>query len=251
MVSNQIQTNDYVLLKLPSGNTKLMQLRSNDVINLGKFGKFRSSDLIGKQFTIPYEITHDNCIRPLEKLDYLEEFELGADEDASNQTIVDNPNSQKLTHAEIEDMKKDQSVASSCIIQKIAENNASFDRKTEFSKAKYIKRKRNKFAKMFYPIKPTMHSMCDYYFSKNPERTKEIRVDTLSQAMSLANVQAGSKFIVVDDIGGLLVASMLERMSCKLLFVLNYSVNLVLKIRLQLTDKFWRCMTNSHQTMKS
>lgn len=39
-----------------------------------------------------------------------------------------------------------------------------------------------------------------------------MRIDTLSQLLSLANVHANSKLLVVDDTQGLLVASCLERM---------------------------------------
>lgn len=41
---------------------------------------------------------------------------------------------------------------------------------------------------------------------------RNIRIDTLSQMMSFANVHANSKFLVVDDTQGLIVAAVAERM---------------------------------------
>ena len=42
-----------------------------------------------------------------------------------------------------------------------------------------------------------------------------MRPDTLSQMMNVANVQSGSRIIVVDDTGGLILASALDRMGGK------------------------------------
>jgi tRNA (adenine-N(1)-)-methyltransferase non-catalytic subunit len=97
------------------------------------------------------------------------------------------------------------------LIKTIVENNENFVDKTEFSKAKYIKRKFRKFFKVFIPIKPTARALCDYYFSKNYEKIRELRIDTLSQMLTLANVRAGSKLLVVDDTCGLIVTAILER----------------------------------------
>lgn len=66
--------------------------------------------------------------------------------------------------------------------------------------------------KVFTPIRPTIYSITDYFFTKNPDKIKNIRVDTLSQLLSLANVRANSKLLVVDDTQGLIVSSVLERM---------------------------------------
>lgn len=66
--------------------------------------------------------------------------------------------------------------------------------------------------KTFTPVRPTISTINDYFFSKNPDKIKHMRIDTLSQLLSMANVRANSKLLVVDDTQGLVVSSCLERM---------------------------------------
>lgn len=66
--------------------------------------------------------------------------------------------------------------------------------------------------KVFTPIRPTINTITDYFFSKNPDKIRHLRVDTLSQLLCLANVHANNKMLVVDDTQGLIVTSVLERM---------------------------------------
>lgn len=70
----------------------------------------------------------------------------------------------------------------------------------------------NRFMKVFTPIRPTIYSITDYFFTKNPDKLRNIRVDTLSQLLTMANVRANAKLLVVDDTQGLIVSSCLERM---------------------------------------
>ena len=76
------------------------------------------------------------------------------DENANNQEIHDCSESQKLSSEQIEVMKKSQDVSGRVlflnltqqeIIQSIVENNVAFDKKTDFSKAKYLKKKASKY----------------------------------------------------------------------------------------------------------
>ena len=57
-----------------------------------------------------------------------------------------------------------------------------------------------------------MFNICQYLFLKDPQRIRGIRADALSQMMSFGNIRPGSRVLVVDDTGGLLVASVLDRM---------------------------------------
>ncbi|KAH6565413.1 hypothetical protein BASA60_009912 [Batrachochytrium salamandrivorans] len=202
-----IRENEWVLLKLPSGNHKIFVLKAGEKVDLGKFGSFQSDDLIGKFQLVPYEIHGSNEIRRLQNLDFLEEFDFGESlESASNVLIIDDPASQKLSQNDIEAFKQQS-------LQGIVDHSVPRSiKKTEFSKAKYIKRKQRKFSKIFTAIKPTARMFCDFYLERKPDKTREMRSDTLSQMMTLANVRAGSNFLVVDDMAGLLVGAMLERM---------------------------------------
>lgn len=69
-----------------------------------------------------------------------------------------------------------------------------------------------RFAKIVQPLYPNALNLCEYYLEKNPLKTRELRKDTLSQMMSHANIHAGGKYLVVDDVGGLIVGAILERL---------------------------------------
>lgn len=70
----------------------------------------------------------------------------------SNREIFDNGQSQKLSHEEIERMKN-QDISGGIVVKALCENNSSFAKKTDLSKLKYIKRKKDKYA-----IIPSQHT---------------------------------------------------------------------------------------------
>ncbi|KAI9303515.1 Gcd10p family-domain-containing protein [Cunninghamella echinulata] len=207
-----ITENQYVLIAMPSGNVKMLNIKADTKINLGKFGTFLSDNLIGQPFGLSYEILDSNGnIRPVKNyaLEAVEETK------ANNQTIVDERTVQALTQEEVEQLKLDSfsgKLQSEEVIQRIVDSHKEFDKKTEYSKFKYLERKKKKFMKMFTPIRPTLYSINDYFFNKNPDKIKFLRVDTLSQLLSRANVRANSKLLIVDDTQGLIVAAAAERM---------------------------------------
>ncbi|KAJ8652243.1 hypothetical protein O0I10_012151 [Lichtheimia ornata] len=207
-----VRADQYVLIQMPSGNVKIVSLKPNTQVSLGKFGTFNSDNLIDKPFGVSYEIYDDKGnIRPVRNwaLDVVEET------NANNQMIIDNAAVQKLSHQEVETLKAESlkgNLTNDEIIQKIISSHAEFDKKTEFSKAKYIERKKKKFMKVFTPVRPTLYQINELFFNKNPEKIKGLRVDTLSQILSLANVRSNSKVLVVDDTQGLIVSAVAERM---------------------------------------
>jgi len=54
--------------------------------------------------------------------------------------------------------------------------------------------------------------VCDYWFKKDQTRIRDIRVDSLSQMLNLANIRPGGRYLAVDDASGMVVAGILERM---------------------------------------
>lgn len=71
-----------------------------------------------------------------------------------------------------------------------------------------------------------MFNICEYWFSKDPQRVRGIRADTLGQMMSFANIHPGARVVVADDTGGLLVAAVLERLGGN--FFLLYLTSILL-----------------------
>ena len=70
-----------------------------------------------------------------------------------NRDMVDNNKAQKLQASEIEKMKQE-GVEGQQIIEKLIENSESFNKRTEFSKEKYLAKKRQKYkSSIFFAIK--------------------------------------------------------------------------------------------------
>ncbi|KAI8071531.1 Gcd10p family-domain-containing protein [Gongronella butleri] len=208
-----VMENQYVLIHMPSGNLKLINLHADTTIQLGKFGSFQSNNLIGQPYGLSYEIyDKKGNIRPIKN------FSLEAVEEtkANNQSIQDTSKVQTLTHAQVEQMKQDShsgELDSEDLIQRIVSSHAQFDQKTEYSKHKYIERKKKKFMKVFTPVRPTLYTITDFFFNKNPDKINYLRNDTLSQLLSRANVRANAKLLIFDDTQGLIVTAAAERMA--------------------------------------
>ncbi|KAL0094864.1 adenine(58)-N(1)-methyltransferase non-catalytic subunit TRM6 [Phycomyces blakesleeanus] len=207
-----IQAMQFVLIHMPSGNVKMVLMRPDSTVTLGKFGSFQCNNLIGQPFGLSYEIyDREGNIRPVPNwaLSSVEETA------ANNQNIVDDTSVQLLSQEEVERLKEEGmkgNMDAAEIIRKMIESHTEFDKKTEFSKAKYIQRKMMKFLKVFTPVRPTLYSITQYFFNKNPEKIRHLRIDTLSQLLNHANVRANGKILVVDDTQGLIISAVAERL---------------------------------------
>lgn len=73
----------------------------------------------------------------------------------------------------------------------------------------------SRFSKTFATIEPTMFSVCEYWYTKDQNRLRDIRADSLSQMLNLASVRPGGRYIVVDEASGILVAGVLDRLGGK------------------------------------
>ncbi|CAG8728519.1 1457_t:CDS:2, partial [Dentiscutata heterogama] len=134
----RIMDNQYVFIVLPSSNIKVVKLQKDTTVSLGKFGTFHTNDIIGKPFGHSYEIYDRDKIKVIRNVAF---YEVDLDDSgANNQKTIDDPSKQKLSYQDIEQLKKD-GMEGQDIIKKVIESHSSFDKKTEYSKAKYIKRK--------------------------------------------------------------------------------------------------------------
>jgi hypothetical protein len=86
-------------------------------------------------------------------------------------------------------------------------NNQAFSSKTRFSQEKYLRKKHQKYAKEITVLKPSLNDFCD----ANPT---EIRGDMLGSLIRFSAVRHGSHVAVVDDVAGVLTASLLL-LGCK------------------------------------
>lgn len=217
-----ITENDYAILRLPSGARKLIQMRLEGIINMGKFGSFNVEDVLGYPYGQAFEIGTENKVVPIEGLEVgitdlseLDSEELINGSSNDNRLLEDIADVQKLTVEEIEEMKSKiggNEVARE-IIQNMIKNHASFDKKTSFSQEKYLDRKHKKFLRRFAINFLSANEMLDYlYYEKEPFRIMNLSIEMVGLMMSTGNVMPGGNYLVVDETGGLIVYAMLERM---------------------------------------
>lgn len=221
---------EYVLVKLPSLGTKIVQMIPDGIINLGKFGNFEVNGVIGHPFGTAFEILEDNKVNVIKSLDEDVEEEATEEEELTkdaltqilsnsaenNQNIINiGSKIQKLSNKEIDELKESgaNSNIGQLIIQKMVEGHDGFDKKTIFSQQKYLKRKQQKFLRRFTIDYLGSSQMLQYYNDKDPNKLLDMSEETLGSLMNYSNVRPGGRYLLIDDTGGVILYSMLERMN--------------------------------------
>lgn len=89
-------------------------------------------------------------------------------EGKDNRNLNDNSSNQKLSREQIEALKND--LDGEEIIEKLIENSDTFNTKTEFSKQKYLKKKKEKYLAVFQVLQPNSRTLCDYFMQGKMKR---------------------------------------------------------------------------------
>lgn len=129
-----------------------------------------------------------------------------------NRHLVDSNTSQGLSIEELAKMRDDKNVTGAEIVDKIIQNSSTFQNKTSFSKAKYIKKKQMKYQPRCRIVKCTSASVCEALYLKDARRIMNLREDSLGQILSYSNVTAGSKVLIFDTCMGLVTGALAQRM---------------------------------------
>lgn len=127
-----------------------------------------------------------------------------------NRNLIDDNSAQKLQQKEIGDLR-DAGTSGSDIIKKLVQNSATFHTKTEFSQAKYLKRKRQKYTPRVRLIRPCAQSLLACMYAKNPQRVLSLRPDGLSMLLANANVCPCKSIMVVESTSGIVLGAVAER----------------------------------------
>lgn len=165
----------------------------------------------------------------------------------SDREIIDESARQKLTQDEIEELKRDGTGAGKDIIAKLLLSHTALDQKTSFSLAKYKLLKTKKYIRRFQVLPLDAAALGKWMVEeKDAARVLDMREEMMALVGCWANVHYGGedtflggdetvagedadkdlfediqkgvepsisgRWLVVDDTGGLLVASMAERM---------------------------------------
>ncbi|KAI7496843.1 putative eukaryotic translation initiation factor 3, gamma subunit [Hortaea werneckii] len=221
-VHSCIKPNAWLFLRLPNEMVKCIEVKPNQIIDVGKIGSFPSNFLLGRPYYYTYEIQDKRPDESYSRLRIVPPSELNAEivaeestpnesrgepatpadgnndlpasydlstDDAAatktNRLTVDDASRQALSQPEIEELKK--TAQGKEVIEKILAGHAGLDEKTIWSKAKYMLRKRNKYLKRFTVLPMDIGNLIDHILEKEPARILEMRQETLGLMMAWGN----------------------------------------------------------------
>eukprot|EP00249_Psilotum_nudum_P017530 c26374_g1_i1 orf=214-1767(-) len=127
-----------------------------------------------------------------------------------NRDLLDDNTAQKLTVEDIDQLRRE-GASGNEIVEALIANSTTFQSKTLFSQEKYKRKKQKKYAPQLVLRRPCARSVCEAYFLKAPNKIGFLRIDMLALMLSLANVGAHAEVLVMDMVGGLLIAAVAER----------------------------------------
>ena len=188
-----------------------LQLRAGTCVRLWKY-KVRTEGAIGHYYGSRFVIRGGSLeLFDPTKLEVKVEEHLTGDATNDNRDLLDAASNQKFTSGEIEELKESE-LAGEQLISEIVSGSSTFSNKSEFSQLKYISRKKAKHLPVIYIYRPSLRHLAPMHYHLRPEKIGFLRLDTISQLLSLANVRYGSRLLVVDNFGGLIIGGVLERM---------------------------------------
>ncbi|QDZ18556.1 non-catalytic subunit Trm6 of tRNA (Adenine(58)-N(1))-methyltransferase [Chloropicon primus] len=206
---------DHVVLDVNNGERLVVtHVTRKTKVKLSKRGYLNVYPLLGHAYGTIFEVSADGKhfkVGSKETLSVLNGSFNTTKTERNNANLVDDGTAQKLSHEEIEKLKSE-GISGGDLIEKLVENSATFEGKTEFSQEKYKRKKQKKHCVAFVLCRPCSQLVCEAYFKKSPQRICGLRVDTVSLLLSFANVRAHGRTLVLEESNGLVLGSVLERM---------------------------------------
>ncbi|XP_005094820.1 tRNA (adenine(58)-N(1))-methyltransferase non-catalytic subunit TRM6 [Aplysia californica] len=207
-MSSGIQEGDHVLFRRER-SSRVFHIRKNRQVYFEKT-KFSVEELIGQPYGSTFEIDRGKLI----KVETNRKLELETGEaaapSADNRNLLDLDSNQKMSKDDIMKLKEE-GITGKKIIEELIENSETFRNKTEFSQAKYVKKKKKKHVQAFTALRPTPRLVLDI-FAKEPGKICYLRPDSLSQLLNYSNVMCGSQVAVAESCQGLVLACVLQRL---------------------------------------
>ncbi|CAM9948185.1 unnamed protein product [Ascophyllum nodosum] len=220
-----VNDGDTILVDHSDGRSFFMKVESGKQAMIGK-KNYGMKHLLGAPYGAVFELDGTDLVRVDGELVEAEEEPPGAVEEVTaatlaagtrpqdNRGFTDTNTAQKMTEGDILKMKND-GKGGRAIIQALMDNSDTWGVKNQYSQAKWLKRKQQKYRPRVRLVRVTGRSMCDAYFLKNREKVSNLRSDSLALLLSHANVFSGCQALVLDTCMGVVTAAMLERMGCK------------------------------------
>uniref|UniRef100_A0A7S4MKZ3 tRNA (adenine(58)-N(1))-methyltransferase non-catalytic subunit TRM6 n=1 Tax=Vannella robusta TaxID=1487602 RepID=A0A7S4MKZ3_9EUKA len=210
---------DWCIINVNDGGKYIVvQVKDDDsTVRILKKKRFPCKQLIGQQYGDYLEVDKAQNLQAWDRSKRLnlalkveeEEYEKLSD----NRNVKRNdPSVQTLTADDIEEMKKNDTVRGSEIIEKVKEANAGFQEKTLFSQEKYLIKKRKKHLSIIQIIKPTARTISEAYFNHGIQKIGYLRPDSVAQLLNLGNITSGDNVLVHETCAGLVIGAIAERL---------------------------------------
>mmetsp|Transcript_12619 Transcript_12619/g.18884 ORF Transcript_12619/g.18884 Transcript_12619/m.18884 type:complete len:461 (+) Transcript_12619:103-1485(+) len=200
-----IQPGAKVVIKFADGRQTFAKIKAGKRARFGK-GYYNVDKLLGKPYGPAMDVDRGNFT--LVQFDYKEDISNDGDKD--NAKLNDSHSNQGLSMSEIEKLKKKKTSGEN-LVEAVVSNSKTFEAKTEFSKAKYIKKKRKKYLNRVSILPANAAAVCDAYLKNEPKRSLNLRPDTLSIMLTASNARAHGKTVIFDSTSGVLAAGVVER----------------------------------------
>jgi len=209
-----ITENCGVILK-KGANLKYIYVKPGNPVNMERM-KIKCGLLIGHPYGTGFKVVNNNQLEVVDPItveetyeEYVRDSVVEVKEDNRHINDDKEESRQTLSKDEIESFKESGKTGEE-IIEQIIENSSTFNQRTEFSKAKYTKKKKQKYLSHFVALKPTIALLAQMYSNKKSDKILHLQPDLLAHMLSWANVQASSNALLVDDTG-LVTAAMMNR----------------------------------------
>eukprot|EP00929_Paragymnodinium_shiwhaense_P081335 TRINITY_DN42537_c0_g1_i1.p1 TRINITY_DN42537_c0_g1~~TRINITY_DN42537_c0_g1_i1.p1 ORF type:complete len:439 (+),score=122.94 TRINITY_DN42537_c0_g1_i1:92-1408(+) len=214
----QITAGAHVVFRDTEGGQKVQQVVAGKDVKIGKYPVIPVDVLLGLPFgaTLRWEGNSWCRRKPIGMEDVgLTDSSLGGEalkevaED--NRSFAQDNTAQTLKPDEINELKR--ACTGEEVVAKIAENNATFASKTQFSKEKYIKKKQQKHVQQVSVLRPTVMELCETYMKISRGKMCGLRWDYLSSILCHAHVHPGGNFMVLDGTMGLVAGALAQQMA--------------------------------------
>jgi len=191
---------------------KNLQL-GRDLVNL--------NGILGHNFGTTFQMVSDhrnnkcfNLVVPQEVIS-LEDLFMNGEGGEDNRDLRDDEGSQKLSKQEIVNMREE-GVSGHEIVEKLIENSDTFQQKTKFSQAKFLKKKAKKYHHYILVRKPSIRLLMEIHYTADPMKLMNLRVDSLAQILHYTNIRHGGRYLVYETgAQGIVVAAVLERVGAQ------------------------------------
>ncbi|XP_026484882.2 tRNA (adenine(58)-N(1))-methyltransferase non-catalytic subunit TRM6 [Vanessa tameamea] len=218
MCDNTIKVGEYIVIQKQNYKKLHKFNKPNSSVNVGK-DTINLIGIEGCQYFSIFKMIPKGTKRnkeydlelSKEALNLIQEISLKTS-GTDNRNIYDDGRSQKLSATEISELKSD-SISASEIVETLITNSNTFHNKTEFSQAKYLKKKEKKYFEYIQILKPNLRNITEILYKLDPSKVQGVRIDTLSQIMTLSNISSEGNHLLYDSgSNGLLVAALLSAM---------------------------------------